>query len=74
MKSCLQWDRLLGMVMHDLRSPIKSITMLTELMRKDGIDNQWVSYIDQCAAQASEIFDDFLDFIRNTPVQKMQVS
>ncbi len=66
--------QVIGMVMHDLRSPIKNITVLTELMRKDGVDNQWVDFIDQCAAQASEIFDDFLDFIRNTPVIKTPVS
>lgn len=65
--------QVIGMVMHDLRSPIKSITMLTDLMRNDGVENQWIDFIDQCAAQASEIFDDFLDFIRNTPVEKTPV-
>lgn len=65
--------QVIGMVMHDLRSPIKNITVLTEMLRKDGTDNQWIDLIDQCAAQASEIFDDFLDFIRNTPVVKTPV-
>lgn len=60
----------IGMVMHDLRSPIKSITLLTGLLREDGIQSQWVDGIDECASQASEVFDDFLDFIKETPVKK----
>jgi len=65
--------QVIGMVMHDLRSPIKSIKMLTDLLRRDGIESQWIDLIDQCAEQASEIFDDFLDFIRNEPVKKSAI-
>jgi two-component system NtrC family sensor kinase len=65
--------QVIGMVMHDLRSPIKSIKLLTDLLRKDGVESQWIGLIDQCAEQASEIFDDFLDFIRNEPVQKSAI-
>jgi len=63
-----------GMVMHDLRSPIKSISMLTDILREDGINNQWVDSIDECARQASEVFDDFLDFIKETPVKKLPLN
>ncbi|MFD0752309.1 ATP-binding protein [Mucilaginibacter calamicampi] len=65
--------QVIGMVMHDLRSPIKSITTLTDFLRRDGVESQWVGLIDQCAEQASEIFDDFLDFIRNEPVKKSAI-
>jgi two-component system NtrC family sensor kinase len=65
--------QVIGMVMHDLRSPIKSIKLLTDLIRRDGVESQWVGLIDQCAEQASEIFDDFLDFIRNEPVKKSAI-
>jgi len=65
--------QVMGMVMHDLRSPVKSIKLLTDLMRRDGIESQWIDLIDQCAEQASEIFDDFLDFIRNEPVKKSAI-
>ena len=63
-----------GMVMHDLRSPIKNITLITNLMREDGNTSDLLDMIDQSAAQASEIFDDFLDFINQTPVKKYPVS
>jgi two-component system NtrC family sensor kinase len=62
-----------SMMMHDLRSPIKNINNLTSLMRDDGIQNEWLDMIDDCGAQASEIFEDFLDFIRETPVKKLPV-
>ncbi|MGY3214329.1 ATP-binding protein [Mucilaginibacter sp. HD30] len=65
--------QVMGMVMHDLRSPVKSIKLLTDLMRRDGIESQWINLIDQYAEQASEIFDDFLDFIRNEPVKKSAI-
>ncbi|MEO6521769.1 MAG: hybrid sensor histidine kinase/response regulator [Mucilaginibacter sp.] len=63
-----------GMVMHDLRSPIKNIKLITSLMRDDGLGNDLLDLIDQSAEQASEIFDDFLDFIGQTPVKKHPVS
>lgn len=65
--------QVIGMVMHDLRSPIKSIKLLTDLLRREGVESQWIGLIDQCTDQASEIFDDFLDFIRNEPVQKSAI-
>lgn len=64
----------IGMVMHDLRSPIKNIAVFTGILREEGISNDWVDGIDECARQASEVFDDFLDFIRETPVKKQVVS
>jgi len=63
----------IGMVMHDLRSPIKSITMITEILREEGVKSKWLGMIDECAGQASEIFDDFLDFIKETAVKKQPV-
>ncbi|MBW4891798.1 hybrid sensor histidine kinase/response regulator [Mucilaginibacter sp. HMF5004] len=63
-----------GMVMHDLRSPIKNIKLITSLMRDDGQSSDLLDMIDQSAEQASEIFDDFLDFINQTPVKKYPVS
>jgi two-component system NtrC family sensor kinase len=62
-----------GMVMHDLRSPIKNIQLITSLMREEGQASEWLDLIDGSAKQASEIFEDFLDFIRDTPVKKQPV-
>ena len=62
-----------SMMMHDLRSPIKNIKVLTDMMRKDLPQNEWLDMIDECGVQASEIFEDFLDFIKETPVKKMPV-
>jgi two-component system NtrC family sensor kinase len=63
-----------SMVMHDLRSPIKNIQLITNLMREDGQQSDLLDLIDQSAVQASEIFDDFLDFVNHTPVKKYPVS
>jgi nitrogen-specific signal transduction histidine kinase/CheY-like chemotaxis protein len=62
-----------SMMMHDLRSPIKNIKVLTDMMRKELPPNEWLDMIDECGVQASEIFEDFLDFIKETPVKKMPV-
>ncbi|SHG47165.1 His Kinase A (phospho-acceptor) domain-containing protein [Fodinibius roseus] len=62
-----------SMVMHDLRSPIKNIPLLTDLLREDDIESEYLDMIDESADQASEIFDDFLDFLRKSPVEKKPV-
>lgn len=62
-----------SMMMHDLRAPIKNIKVLTDMMRADHPDNEWLDMIDECGVQASEIFEDFLDFIKETPVRKLPV-
>ncbi len=64
----------LGMVMHDLRSPIKSIKIFTDQMRKENVQSGWLDLIDVSSSQASEIFDDFLDFIKETSIEKQPVS
>ncbi len=58
----------MSMLLHDLRSPIKNIPVLTSCLRSEGITSQWLDMIDVCGEQASEIFDDFLDFVRETPM------
>lgn len=65
--------QVISMVMHDLRAPIKNIKLLTAMLREEGQDNEIIDMIDQSAEQASGIFDDFLDFVRDTPVQKQPV-
>ena len=62
-----------SMMMHDLRTPIKSISLLTEFMRQENIESKWLGMIDECGTQASEIFEDFLDFIKESPVKKLPV-
>ncbi|MEO5683222.1 MAG: ATP-binding protein [Chitinophagaceae bacterium] len=64
----------ISMMMHDLRSPIKNINVITEMMRADFPGNQMLGMIDECGAQASAIFEDFMDFINETPVKKLPVS
>lgn len=63
-----------SMMMHDLRSPIQNIKVLTDMMRQDYPANEWLDMIDECGEQASEIFEDFLDFIKETPVKKIPVN
>lgn len=64
----------LGMMMHDLRSPINNISILTTLLREEGVTSEYLDMIDTCGAQATEIFDDFLDFIKETKINKKPVS
>ena len=66
----------LGMLMHDLRGPIKNIPILTGMLREEeGLQNILLDHLDQCGEQASEIFDDFMDFIRESPLktEKLQL-
>lgn len=65
--------QVIGMVMHDLRAPIKNIKFMTEMMREEGEKNELINLIDQSAEQASSIFEDFLDFIKDIPVKKQPV-
>jgi len=60
----------MSMMMHDLRSPIKNINVMTDMMRRDHVESEWLDMIDECGTQASEIFEDFLDFINETPVKQ----
>jgi two-component system NtrC family sensor kinase len=66
--------QVIGMVMHDLRPPIKNIKVITGMVRDDGHGSELVDLIDQSAEQASEIFDDFIDFINNTPIIKLPIA
>ena len=63
----------MSMMMHDLRSPIKNIKVMTDLMRQDKVESEWLDLIDESGTQASEIFEDFLDFINETPAKKLPV-
>ncbi|MBV8388851.1 MAG: response regulator [Mucilaginibacter sp.] len=65
--------QVIGMVMHDLRTPIKNIKFMTDIMRKESEGNEIIDMIDQSAEQASNIFEDFLDFLKEIPVQKVPV-
>jgi two-component system, NtrC family, sensor kinase len=62
-----------SMMMHDLRSPIKNIKVLTDMMRAETPNNEWLDMIDQCGVQASEILEDFMDFVKETPAKKLPV-
>ena len=64
----------MSMMMHDLRSPIKNIKSITQLMREEANKSEMLDMIDECATQASQIFEDFLDFLRDTPVKKSPVN
>jgi len=63
----------IGMVMHDLKPPIHYIKILTGMMREEKVVSRWMDAIDQCADQATAIFDDFLDFIKGNPIGKKLV-
>jgi two-component system NtrC family sensor kinase len=64
----------IGMVMHDLRSPIKNMKLITTMMQEESDPRALIPILDQCAEQASEIFEDFLDFIKESPVKKEAVN
>lgn len=60
----------ISMLMHDLRCPIKNIPIITGMMKDEGLQSEWLPMLDQAGEQASEIIDDFMDFIREAPVKK----
>ncbi|MEQ8703427.1 MAG: hybrid sensor histidine kinase/response regulator [Phaeodactylibacter sp.] len=62
-----------GMLMHDLRTPIKSITLIADILDAQGADSEATAMLREAGNQASEIFDDFLDYLRETPLQKQPV-
>jgi signal transduction histidine kinase/CheY-like chemotaxis protein len=64
----------IGMVMHDLRSPINNISLLTEMLREEGVKSECLNMIDQCGDRASEIFNDYLDFIKETTIVKKPIN
>lgn len=64
----------ISMVMHDLRPPVQYIRMLTDLMREENVQSKWLAALDQCSIQVSEILEDFLDFIRQTPIKLLPVN
>ncbi|WP_425421364.1 ATP-binding protein [Phaeodactylibacter xiamenensis] len=62
-----------GMLMHDLRTPIKSIVLIADMLDMQGADQETTSLLREAGRQASEIFDDFLDYLRETPLEKQPV-
>jgi signal transduction histidine kinase len=66
--------QVIGMVIHDLRTPINNIKQTVSLMREEGEQGDLIGLIDQSVEHASEIFDDFLDFIKENPIKKVPVS
>jgi signal transduction histidine kinase len=46
---------------------------MTDMMRQESEGNELIDMIDQSAEQASNIFEDFLDFLKEIPVQKVPV-
>jgi len=66
--------QVLAMVMHDLRSPITNVKLITSLMREEGTASELVDMIDTSANQALSIFNDFLDFINETQITKVPVN
>ncbi|TKC63564.1 hybrid sensor histidine kinase/response regulator [Pedobacter hiemivivus] len=63
-----------GMLIHDLRTPIKNIPLLTAYIRDEGFSSDWLDMIDTCGTQASDIFDDFMDFLRDAPLSLQPVA
>lgn len=64
----------LGMVMHDMRAPIANLKMLTHMTREFGVNEETLDDFDQCGDQALAILNDFMDFIREAPLQKKPVA
>ncbi len=63
----------LGMLMHDLRTPIKNIPQITDFLREDGANKELLDLLDESSQQASDILDDFLDFVREAPIDFVAV-
>jgi signal transduction histidine kinase len=66
--------QVIGMVIHDLRSPLSTIKQTINLMKEEDYPGDLIGLIDQSLDNASLIFDDLLDFIKENPVRKVPVS
>lgn len=62
-----------GMLMHDLRTPIKSIEIIADMLDMQGAEKETTGLLREAGSQASEIFDDFLDYLRESPMVKQPV-
>ncbi|CAN5872369.1 hypothetical protein BH10CHL1_BH10CHL1_30790 [soil metagenome] len=60
-----QKDRFMGMVAHDLRGPIGSLQMCTELLRNGALDpaeqSEFIQTIEETARDALHLINDLLD-------------
>ncbi|MDO3627623.1 ATP-binding protein [Mucilaginibacter sp. BT774] len=65
--------QVIGMVIHDLRSPISNIKQTAGLMREVDQPGDLIGMIDQSVEHTLLIFDDLLDFIKENPVKKVPV-
>jgi signal transduction histidine kinase len=63
-----------GMLIHDLRTPVKNIAVITGLMRDAGNVDPMLGLLEKCGEQSAEIFDDFMDFINASPLKKEKVN
>ncbi|GAB4025661.1 ATP-binding protein [Spirosoma gilvum] len=64
----------MSMVLHDLRTPLNNIRMMTTMMRSENIRSEWLDLIDECGDQAALLFTDFLDFVKGASIDKQAVS
>lgn len=67
----------IGMVMHDIRSPIAKLEGIAELIKMDpgnAEENEtFAKYILDATQNASDIISDVLDFTKNASIQKSKV-
>jgi signal transduction histidine kinase/CheY-like chemotaxis protein len=68
----------IGMVMHDIRSPIAKLEGIAELIKMDPgnaeENNMFADFILEATQNASDIITDVLDFTKNASIQKSEVS
>lgn len=58
----------LSMLMHDVRGPVKNIPVITNYIRDEGLSSDMLDLIDASVSQVTEIIEDFLDFVRDNPI------
>ena len=64
----------ISMVLHDLRAPLNNISMMTMMLRQENVRSEWLDSIDACNQQATQLFTDFLDYVKGTAIKKQLVN
>lgn len=59
----------LGMLMHDLRTPIFNIPQIANLLRADGANAEYLDLLEDSSRQAVNILEDFMDFVQARPIK-----
>lgn len=72
-----QMEQFVSFAAHDLRSPMRNVQMLAEMLRDDFVDHgdgklEMIDMLEEIAVKASHLIDDMLNYARTTELSETQ--